>query len=247
MKVFAGKRAVRVAVLALGAFAGAAGIAAATTAVTHTSTTTIQGCESNGSGRLRIVQSVSSCRQNETPLTWNVQGAAGATGPPGPPGAAGPAGAPGPAGPAGPVGPAGPTGDTGPAGQDGAAGATGPAGPAGEQGPAGPAGPQGPADAAADAFIGKYGVNTGGAHSANGSECTLAEIRLTASPSLTAGGVPASGQILPINQNTALFSLLGTTYGGNGTTSFALPNLQGLAPNGMTYSICIAGIFPSGT
>lgn len=36
-----------------------------------------------------------------------------------------------------------------------------------------------------------------------------------------------NGQLLPINQNQALFSLLGTTYGGNGTTSFALPNLQG--------------------
>ena len=39
-----------------------------------------------------------------------------------------------------------------------------------------------------------------------------------------------SGQILPISQNTALFSLLGTTYGGNGTTNFALPDLRGRAP-----------------
>jgi microcystin-dependent protein len=38
------------------------------------------------------------------------------------------------------------------------------------------------------------------------------------------------GQILPISQNTALFSLLGTNYGGNGTSNFALPNLQGLVP-----------------
>lgn len=38
------------------------------------------------------------------------------------------------------------------------------------------------------------------------------------------------GQLLPISQNTALFSLLGTTYGGNGKTNFALPNLQGSAP-----------------
>ena len=41
------------------------------------------------------------------------------------------------------------------------------------------------------------------------------------------------GQILPINQNTALFSLLGTTYGGNGQTTFALPDLRGRVPNGM--------------
>src|SRR5215211_7135341 len=39
-----------------------------------------------------------------------------------------------------------------------------------------------------------------------------------------------SGQILPIAQNTALFSLLGTTYGGNGQTTFALPDLRGRVP-----------------
>lgn len=39
-----------------------------------------------------------------------------------------------------------------------------------------------------------------------------------------------NGQLLPINQNQALFSILGTTYGGNGQTNFALPNLQGRVP-----------------
>jgi microcystin-dependent protein len=39
-----------------------------------------------------------------------------------------------------------------------------------------------------------------------------------------------NGQLLPINQNQALFALLGTQYGGNGTTNFALPNLQGRVP-----------------
>ena len=39
-----------------------------------------------------------------------------------------------------------------------------------------------------------------------------------------------NGQLLPINQNQALFSILGTTYGGNGQTNFALPNFQGRAP-----------------
>ena len=39
-----------------------------------------------------------------------------------------------------------------------------------------------------------------------------------------------NGQLLSISQNTALFSILGTTYGGNGTTNFALPNLQGRVP-----------------
>ena len=41
------------------------------------------------------------------------------------------------------------------------------------------------------------------------------------------------GQLLPISQNTALFSLLGTFYGGNGTSNFALPNLQGMMPIGI--------------
>jgi microcystin-dependent protein len=50
-----------------------------------------------------------------------------------------------------------------------------------------------------------------------------------------------NGQLLPISQNTALFSLLGTTYGGNGTSNFALPNLQGNAPMGFGQG---AGLSP---
>lgn len=42
-----------------------------------------------------------------------------------------------------------------------------------------------------------------------------------------------AGQLLPIQQNTPLFALIGTTYGGNGTTNFALPNLQGVVPVGV--------------
>ncbi len=44
------------------------------------------------------------------------------------------------------------------------------------------------------------------------------------------GWALCNGQLLPINQNQALFSILGTTYGGDGRTTFALPNLQGRAP-----------------
>ena len=44
------------------------------------------------------------------------------------------------------------------------------------------------------------------------------------------GFAQCSGQILPIGQNTALFSLLGTTYGGNGQSTFGLPDLRGRAP-----------------
>lgn len=47
------------------------------------------------------------------------------------------------------------------------------------------------------------------------------------------GWLPCNGQLLNINQNAALFSLLGTTYGGNGTTTFAIPDLRGRVAIGM--------------
>jgi microcystin-dependent protein len=50
--------------------------------------------------------------------------------------------------------------------------------------------------------------------------------------------------VLPIQQDTALFSLIGTNYGGNGTTNFALPDLRAAAPINTIYLICIEGIFP---
>lgn len=62
------------------------------------------------------------------------------------------------------------------------------------------------------------------------SEPFLAEIRLTSFNFAPKGWAMCNGQLLPINQNQALFSLLGTTYGGNGQTNFALPNLQGRMP-----------------
>ena len=58
----------------------------------------------------------------------------------------------------------------------------------------------------------------------------VAEIRIFAGNFAPRGWATCDGQILPLSQNTALFSLLGTTYGGNGQSTFALPNLQGSAP-----------------
>lgn len=55
----------------------------------------------------------------------------------------------------------------------------------------------------------------------------LAELRLFAGNFAPVGWALCAGQLLSISSNTALFSLLGTTYGGNGQTNFALPNLQG--------------------
>jgi microcystin-dependent protein len=59
------------------------------------------------------------------------------------------------------------------------------------------------------------------------SEPFLSEIRLMSFNFAPKGWAQCNGQLLPINQNQALFSLLGTTYGGNGIQNFALPNLQG--------------------
>jgi microcystin-dependent protein len=58
----------------------------------------------------------------------------------------------------------------------------------------------------------------------------LSEIRIMSFNFPPKGWALCNGQFLPINQNQALFSLLGTTYGGNGQTTFALPDLQGRVP-----------------
>jgi microcystin-dependent protein len=58
----------------------------------------------------------------------------------------------------------------------------------------------------------------------------LGEIKIVSFNYAPKGWALCNGQLLPINQNAALFSLLGTFYGGNGTTTFALPNLQARMP-----------------
>jgi microcystin-dependent protein len=58
----------------------------------------------------------------------------------------------------------------------------------------------------------------------------LSEIRIMSFGFAPKGWALANGQLLPINQNQALFSLLGTTFGGDGRVNFALPNLQGRTP-----------------
>src|SRR5688572_14412317 len=60
----------------------------------------------------------------------------------------------------------------------------------------------------------------------------VAEIRMFAGNFAPTGWALCNGQLLPISQNTALFSLLGTYYGGDGKSTFALPNLQGSTPVG---------------
>jgi hypothetical protein len=177
-------------------------------------------------------------------------GAAGATGPIGPAGPAGATGLQGPAGPAGAIGPAGPAGATGPIGPAGAVGPAGAAGPTGVQGPAGatgPAGPEGPTGPAGPSgTTGLFGTNNinffseGGA----GAQCTLGSVILNVAVEYPGNYLPADGRTLAITSNTALFSLIGIDYGGDGMTTFALPDLRKAAPNNTQYLICVAGIFP---
>jgi microcystin-dependent protein len=60
------------------------------------------------------------------------------------------------------------------------------------------------------------------------------------------GWFSCEGQTLSINEYQVLFALIGTTYGGNGTTNFMLPNLSGASPlPAMKYYICVYGIYPA--
>lgn len=78
-------------------------------------------------------------------------------------------------------------------------------------------------------------------------EGTIGEIRIFAGNFAPQGWTFCNGAILPINNNQALFSILGTTYGGDGRTNFALPNLTSplgeFAPFGQ-YIICLQGVYP---
>jgi hypothetical protein len=103
-------------------------------------------------------------------------------------------------------------------------------------------GPQGPAGT-----TGIFGAKTNTAAGDSGESnpyCYLGQIVLSAGKTPPPGTMPASGQTLSIPEFTALFSLLGTQYGGNGTTTFKLPDLRKSAPDGLTYSICVFGVYP---
>jgi hypothetical protein len=184
--------------------------------------------------------------------------------------AAGPAGLPGPQGEPGEAGSSGLPGTPGQPGKDGircwdlnenglpdhdedvngdgvwnVLDCVGPAGTAGADGAMGARGPRGEPGM----FPGLYcpdqanrnfttGENSGG-------KPFLGEILLLSFPRAPKGWAPAAGQLLLINQNQALFALFGTQFGGNGTTTFALPDLRGYAPACMLYVVALQGIFPS--
>lgn len=68
------------------------------------------------------------------------------------------------------------------------------------------------------------------------SEPFLGEVKIVSFAFAPRGWAACDGQLLPINQNQALFALLGTMYGGNGQTTFALPDLRGKVPMHMSSS-----------
>lgn len=75
----------------------------------------------------------------------------------------------------------------------------------------------------------------------------LGEIRLFGFNFCPAGWLQAAGETLSIAQYTSLYSLYGTTYGGNGTTTFALPNLSGRAPTGAGAGLSVGQAYGSST
>jgi hypothetical protein len=195
--------------------------------------TVIIACYSNQNGRARIVASTAECNQYESFVVWNIRG---------------PAGPQGVAGPAGPQGAQGPKGSTGPAGP---AGATGPAGVAGPAGPTGPTGPSGTVPTNLTALsngLSPDGVSFTGAETFQAAACNnlnLGDVFLSVNGYGGGGALPADGRILSISGHTAIFSLVGNNFGGDGVNNFALPDLRPFSPKGMQYSICAtAGIFP---
>jgi len=85
---------------------------------------------------------------------------------------------------------------------------------------------------------------------AAGSNPYLGEVETFAFNFCPLGWAVPNGQLMPISQNAALFSLLGTTYGGDGKSNFALPTIKPiftLSPGSPPLTICIAlqGVFPS--
>jgi len=92
-----------------------------------------------------------------------------------------------------------------------------------------------------------FGTNTQNAFLGGGeSNC---EDRFIGEVILTTGqrqiGIVAKGQLLSIERFSAAFTVIGTDFGGDGIGTFALPDLRNAAPDGLTYSICITGRFPS--
>ena len=78
-----------------------------------------------------------------------------------------------------------------------------------------------------------------------GTEDFIGEIMMFGGTFCPRGFVKANGDLYPIVENQALFSLYGTIHGGDGRTTFGLPDLMQYAPEGILYCVAEVGIFPS--
>jgi hypothetical protein len=72
-----------------------------------------------------------------------------------------------------------------------------------------------------------------------------AELKLFPPSAAPTGWSLCNGQLLPLANNTALYSLIQNQYGGDGTTDFALPDFSKLSPPGLQYFICTLGVYPA--
>jgi hypothetical protein len=135
-------------------------------------------------------------------------------------------------------------------GLQGPPGPAGPTGPKGATGPQGPAGPVGSVPANLTALSGQLSTTGGVAYLGSDrfqfpGACVIGDVFLSVNGYGSGNALPADGRLIPIQNNTALFSLIGINFGGNGTSNYALPDLRAFAPKGMQYSICLNGTFPS--
>jgi hypothetical protein len=222
------QRATRVALVSVALFAGAAGVAYATQALTQTTTATTQivACQLKALGTIRIVADATTCTKYETAISWNVAGAKGDTGP------QGPQGAPGLAGAAGTDGVNGTNGVDGKNGVDGAAGAAGPQGPQGPKGDTGATGAQGPQGPKGDSGSG------GGLASfdaVNGLPCNQGSGTMQVSYNATNGGASLTCQ--PSTFYTLTLKVSG------GTTSIVQPpfGTPGGVPTTVYHPVTIDG------
>jgi hypothetical protein len=132
-----------------------------------------------------------------------------------------------------------------------AVGPQGPAGPPGQQGVQGVQGPPGTIPQNLTNLANDLSTTNGQAEqgpetfqSAACNSMNVGDIVLSVNGYGGGGSLPADGRLLTINSNTALFSLLGTTFGGDGVSNFALPDLRAITPKGLQYSICVSAIYP---
>lgn len=160
------------------------------------------------------------------------QGEQGKPGPQGEQGKIGPQGEQGKLGPPGPPGPQGVQGKEGPQGEQGEQGVQGKIGPEGPEGPVGGTGNNVVYTQPLDSNMQPYltvncSIAVQGLFPSRSSDPFLGEIRFFGFNFNPRGWALCNGQLLAISQNTALFSLLGTTYGGDGRTTFGLPDMRG--------------------